>query len=176
MFNLANGDPWNLKESKTKKRCPSECLYRTRRVIAFGHSCPEYNSCSFLLIHIAKYCKASPNTRSGGDVERELPQSICCDNGPEMTRCHFLACYMGRESELVHILPGEPTQNVRVESLYGRMREELLRGNRFEQLFHARRKIADWRKDHNEQRPHSSQSYKTPSKFAAQATGLYRTE
>ena len=37
----------------------------------------------------------------------------------------------------------------------------------------ARRKIAAWRKQYNEERPHSSLGYKTPSEFAAQAGSFY---
>jgi len=108
--------------------------------------------------------------------QRGLPQSIRCDNGPEMTSRHFLAWCLEKKIELVHIQPGKPTQNGRVESFNGRMREELLRVSWFENLFDARRKIADWRKDYNEQRPHSSLGYRTPSEFAAQAQVLYTTE
>ncbi|HXE89540.1 MAG TPA: integrase core domain-containing protein, partial [Terriglobales bacterium] len=32
--------------------------------------------------------------------------------------------------------------------------------------FEARRKIAAWRKEYNEQRPHSSLGYRTPREFA----------
>ena len=44
---------------------------------------------------------------------------------------------------------------------------------------HARlkwRKIATWRTEYNEQRPHSSLGYKTPSEFAAQAASFYTAE
>jgi putative transposase len=108
--------------------------------------------------------------------ERGLPQSIRCDNGPEMTSRHFLAWCLEKKIELVHIQPGKPTQNGRVESFNGRLREEFLRVNWFENLFDARRKIADWRKDYNEQRPHSSLGYQTPREFAAQAVGFVKAE
>ena len=98
---------------------------------------------------------------------RGLPQSIRCDNGPELTSRHFLAWCLERKIELVHIQPGRPMQNGRCESFNGRLREECLRVSWFENLFDARRKIADWKKDYNEQRPHSSLGYKTPQEFAA---------
>jgi len=105
---------------------------------------------------------------------RGAPQSIRCDNGPEMTSRHFLAWCLERRIELVHIEPGKPTQNGRCESFHGRLREEFLRISWFENLFDARRKTADWQKDYNEQRPHSSLGYRTPNEFAAEATGLVR--
>ena len=71
--------------------------------------------------------------------------------------------------ELVHIQPGKPTQNARVESFNGRLREECLNASWFQNLFEARRKIAAWRKEYNEERPHSSLGYRTPKEFAVQA-------
>src|ERR1700687_4053340 len=85
--------------------------------------------------------------------------------------------WRGRGIEVIHIQPGKPTQNARVESFNGRLREECLRVSWFQNLFDARRKIAAWRIDYNEQRPHSSLGYKTPKEFAAaQAAGFYTAE
>jgi len=108
--------------------------------------------------------------------ERGLPQAIRCDNGPELTSRHFLAWCVERQIELVHIQPGKPTQNAYVESFHGRLREECLNVSWFQNLFDARRKIAAWRKDYNEERPHSSLGYQTPKEFAEQAASFYRTE
>ena len=46
----------------------------------------------------------------------------------------------------------------------------------FQNLFDARRTIAAWRKEYNEERPHCSLGYKTPSEFVAQAAGFYTAE
>ena len=105
------------------------------------------------------------------------PQAIRCDNGPELTSRHFLAWCVERQIELVHIQPGKPTQNARVESFHGRLREECLTVSWFQNLFDARRKIAAWRIEYNEERPHSSLGYKTPKEFAAaEAAGFYTAE
>ena len=110
-------------------------------------------------------------------AERGVPQTIRCDNGPELTSRHFLAWCIERQIELQHIQPGKPTQNGRVESFNGRLREECLSVSWFQNLFDARRKIAAWRKEYNEERPHSSLGYKTPKEFAqAQAAGFYTAE
>ena len=107
-------------------------------------------------------------------AERGRPQAIRCDNGPELTSRHFLAWCVERQIELMHIQPGKPTQNARVESFNGRLRDECLNLSWFQNLFDARRKIAVWRKEYNEERPHSSLGYKTPKEFAAaQAAGFY---
>jgi putative transposase len=103
-------------------------------------------------------------------AERGLPRAIRCDNGPELTSRHFLAWALDRKIDLVHIQPGKPTQNAYVES-FNSMREECLRVSWFQNLFEARRIIANWRSDYNERRPHSSLNYRTPSEFAAQASG-----
>jgi putative transposase len=110
-------------------------------------------------------------------AERGVPQAIRCDNGPELTSRHFLAWCIERQIELVHIQPGKPTQNGRVESFNGRLREECLNLSWFQNLFDARRKIAAWQKEYNEERPHSSLGYKTPKEFAeAQAADFYTAE
>jgi putative transposase len=110
-------------------------------------------------------------------AERGAPQAIRCDNGPELTSRHFLAWAIERGIELVHIQPGKPTQNGRLESFNGKLREECLRVSWFQNLFDARQKIAAWRKEYNEERPHSSLGYRTPKEFAAQTEGksFYRT-
>ncbi len=105
-------------------------------------------------------------------AERGLPQAIRCDNGPEFTSRHFLAWCVERGIELVHIQPGKPTQNAYVESFNGRLREECLNVSWFQNLFEARRQIAAWRQEYNEERPHSSLGYRTPREFAGQVRGM----
>ncbi len=47
----------------------------------------------------------------------------------------------------------------------------------FQNLFDAQRKIAAWRTDYNEQRPHSSPGYRMAKEFAAaQAVSFYTAE
>ena len=100
-------------------------------------------------------------------AKRGLPQAIRCDNGREFTSRHFLAWGLEWRIELRHIQPGRPMQNGHVESFHGKLREECLRANWFRNLFDARAKISDWRKEYNEVRPHSSLDYRTPDEFAA---------
>jgi putative transposase len=108
-------------------------------------------------------------------TERGRPQTIRCDNGPELTSRHFLAWCVERKIELVHIQPGKPTQNARVESFNGRLRDECLTVSWFQNLFDAKNKIAAWRKEYNEERPHSSLGYKTPNEFAVAQAGGFDT-
>ena len=98
-------------------------------------------------------------------AERGKPLAIRCDNGPELTSRHFLAWCIERQIELVHIQPGKPTQNARIESFHGCLREECLAVSWFQNLFDARRKIAKWRKEYNEERPHKSLGHQTPMEY-----------
>ena len=100
-------------------------------------------------------------------AERGAPQRIRCDNGPELTSRHFLAWCVGQRIDLLHIQPGKPMQNGRLESLNGKLRDEFLNVSYFRNLFEARRQAALWRRDYNEVRPHSALGYRTPAGFAA---------
>lgn len=69
--------------------------------------------------------------------------------------------------ELHFIQPGKPTQNANAESLNGRNRDELLNLHSFTNIFEAREITELWRRDFNENRPHSALGYQTPKEFAA---------
>ena len=99
---------------------------------------------------------------------RPRPLAIRCDNGPEFSSRHFLAWCIERGIALVHIQPGKPQQNGYVESFNGKLRDECLNVSWFENLWDARRKIAAWQKEFNEERPHSSLGYQTPAAYARQ--------
>jgi putative transposase len=105
-------------------------------------------------------------------AERGQPQAIRCDHGPELTSRHFLAWCVQRQIELVNTQRGKPTQNERVESFHERLRNECLTVSWFQNLFDARRKIAAWQKEYNEERPHGSLGYKTPKDHGNASGGL----
>ena len=69
-----------------------------------------------------------------------------------------------------HLLidPGKPMQNAFIESFNGRLRDECLNEQWFETLQQARTTIAEWRRDYNEVRPHSSLGRIPPARFAEQ--------
>jgi putative transposase len=98
--------------------------------------------------------------------QRGTPESIRCDNGPELTSRHFLSWCEERKIQLIHIQPGKPTQNGYVESFNGRLRDECLNANWFANLMDARHKITQWKDEYNRERPHSSLGYRTPMEFA----------
>jgi Integrase core domain len=52
------------------------------------------------------------------------------------------------------------------------LRDECLNHNWFTTLADARQKIERWRREYNEERPHSSLAYRTPEEFAKAGSGL----
>jgi putative transposase len=96
---------------------------------------------------------------------RGLPERMIVDNGPEFTSRCVLAWCAAHGVELDYIQPGRPTQNAYIESFNGRFRDECLNVNWFINLYDARRKIAAWRIEYNQLRPHSSLAYRTPEEF-----------
>ena len=101
--------------------------------------------------------------------QRRTPEALRCDNGPEFTSRHFLAWCEEHQIQLIHIQPGRPMQNGRVESFNGRFRDECLNANWFPTLAEAQTKIEQWRSEYNWERPHSSLGYRTPTEFADRA-------
>jgi putative transposase len=97
---------------------------------------------------------------------RGFPQTIVMDNGPEFTSRAMLQWGAAKFIALQFIQPGKPTQNAKVESLNGRVRDELLNAHTFLDIHDARERAETWRKDYNEIRPHSSLGYRTPKEFA----------
>jgi len=98
-------------------------------------------------------------------AERGRPEVIVVDNGLEFRGRVLAGWSEERRVRLQHIEPGKPVQNAYIESFNGRLREECLNANWFVSLADARRKIEAWRRDYNEERPHSSLGYVAPQQF-----------
>jgi putative transposase len=58
-----------------------------------------------------------------------------------------------------------------IESFNGRLRDELLNETLFRSLPHAREALEIWRRDYNEQRPHSKLGWMTPRAYAGALSG-----
>ena len=98
---------------------------------------------------------------------RGVPKHIRSDNGPE-----FIAQAIRRHAEaagleMLYVEPGSPWENGFAESFFSRLRDELLNCEEFENLAEARWFAQRRKQEHNEERPHSSLDYQTPSEFAA---------
>ncbi|MBQ0960429.1 IS3 family transposase [Ideonella sp. 4Y11] len=99
---------------------------------------------------------------------RGYPAAVRTDNGPEFTSRAFIA--WTQEHHIRHILiePGWPMQNGYIESFNGKFRDECLNEHWFQTLHQARTEIANWQRDYNEVRPHSSIGRIPPARFAEQ--------
>ena len=100
-------------------------------------------------------------------MSRGVPKHIRSDNGPE-----FIAGEIRRHAEragpeVLYVEPGAPWENGFAESFFSRLRDELLNCEEFETLAEARWFARRRKEEHNEERPHSSLGYQTPSVFAA---------
>jgi putative transposase len=103
---------------------------------------------------------------------RGLPRQIRSDNGPEFVSRAVDQWAYEQGLQWHTIQPGRPMENGYVESFNGRFRDECLNENWFCDLADAREKIAQWKQDYNQARPHSALGYRTPEEFAkASATG-----
>jgi len=98
--------------------------------------------------------------------ERGLPKTIKTDNGSEFISKVMDKWAYERGVELDFSRPGKPTDNARVESFNGRLRQECLNANWFLSLDDAKAKIDAWRTYYNESRPHSALDWATPTEFA----------
>lgn len=100
--------------------------------------------------------------------ERGAPKELTIDNGPEYTSV-VLEEWAEKNQVALHFnRPGKPTDNPFIESFNGKLRDECLNENWFLSLPDARRIIERWRREYNEERPHSSLGYLTPFEFVAQ--------
>ncbi len=102
-------------------------------------------------------------------LSRGYPLQLISDNGPEFAGSALDAWAYSRDVKLHFIEPGKPSQNGYIESFNGKFRDECLNDNWFISLEDARRTIEDWRRDYNEDRPHSALDYMTPAEFAAKS-------
>ena len=126
------------------------------------------------------YTRESPaievgQSLKGEDVARTLeritanrgwPGTIKVDNGSEFISRAMDRWVYENGVELDFSRPGKPTDNAKIESFNGRLREECLNAHWFLSLDDAKRKIEAWRRYYNEVRPHTALAWKTPAEFA----------
>jgi putative transposase len=71
-----------------------------------------------------------------------------------------------------HARPGKPTDDAFIESFNGKFRTECLNAHWFMSLDDARRKCEAWRRDYNEERPHSAIGNKAPIELINRSAAL----
>jgi putative transposase len=93
------------------------------------------------------------------------PKTIRVDNGSEfISRDMDLWAYQ-RDVTLDFSRPGKPTDNAYIEAFNGRFRAECLNAHWFMGLEDAAEKLEAWRRDYNEERPHSAIGNKVPAEL-----------
>jgi putative transposase len=96
-------------------------------------------------------------------IFRGIPQYIRSDNGPEFT-ARTVRRWLARLSVgTLFIEPGSPWENGYIESFNGKLRDELLSREIFMTLQEAKVLLAQWRREYNQLRPHSSLGYRPPA-------------
>jgi putative transposase len=93
------------------------------------------------------------------------PKTIRLDNGPEFISKDLDLWARSNGVTLDFSRPGKPTDNAFVESFNGKIRAECIDQNWFLSLDDARSKCEAYRRDYNEERPHSAIGNKTPVEF-----------
>ena len=101
--------------------------------------------------------------------ERGRPKSIRCDNGPEFAGRVLDQWAFFNRVELDFSRPATPTDNAYIESFNARLRQELLNASWFLSLADAKARMDEWRKEYNEQRPHTALKNLTPKEYLEQA-------
>ncbi len=100
--------------------------------------------------------------------ERGMAKTIRCDNGPEFAGRMLDQWAFFNHVELDFSRLATPTDNAYIESFNARLRQELLNASWFTSLADARACMEAWRKEYNEDRPHTALQNRTPKEFIEQ--------
>ena len=92
-----------------------------------------------------------------------MPDHIRSDNGPEFVAKAVRKWLARLDVKTLFIEPGSPWENGYIESLNGKLRDELLNGEIFYTMQEATVLIEMWRRHYNQVRPHSSLGYRPPA-------------
>jgi putative transposase len=95
------------------------------------------------------------------------PAYLRSDNGPEFVAHQVQTWLTLHRAETLYIDPGCPWQNGFGESFNGSLRDECLNMSAFASVAEARILIESFRRQYNEERPHSRLGYRTPAEFKA---------
>ena len=96
-----------------------------------------------------------------------MPRYIRSDNGPEFVAKAIQSWLATSGIGTAYIEPGKPWQNGAAESFIGKFRDECLNVEWFLSRREARVIIEQYRRQYNEERPHSSLDYRTPAEVEA---------
>ncbi len=96
-------------------------------------------------------------------VQHGPPEHIRSDNGPEFCSTAVRSWLKRLNVKTLFIEPGSPWENGYIESLNGKLRDELLNTEIFYTLQEAQVLVENWRRHYNSIRPHSSLNYRPPA-------------
>ena len=99
-------------------------------------------------------------------VTHGVPAHIRSDNGPEFSAELVRRWLEDRHVQTLFIEPGSPWENGYVESVNGKLRDELLDREIFFTLTEAKILLKRWRREYNTIRPHSALGYRPPAPAA----------
>ena len=105
--------------------------------------------------------------------EKGKPEMIVSDNGTEFTSNHVIQWVSAKGLNWHYIQPGKPFQNGSIESFNGKLRDECLNENIFRSMNDAKELIEGWRKDYNQNRPHSSLKGLTPKELLLRCSYIH---
>ena len=94
---------------------------------------------------------------------RDTPQHIRSDNGPELVATVIRDWLRRSDVRQLFIATGSPSLNGYVESIHGKLRDELLDRELFLSMEEARWVIERWQLDDNQRRIHSTLDDQTPA-------------
>jgi putative transposase len=117
-----------------------------------------------LSIHIQRQIKASEVLYKLSElfITKGVPAHISSDNGSEFTAKPVRQWLERLGVKTLFIEPGSPWENGYIESFNGKLRDELLNGEIFDNILEARVITEQWREHYNKIRPHSSLNFRPP--------------
>jgi len=127
-----------------------------------------------LAVHVAWSIRAvNVITVVEAAIERHgRPRHLRSDNGPEFIAYAIQDWLKQNGIKTIYIKPGSPWENGHIESFHDKLRDECLNRELFGSLLEAQIILEQWRNEYNDQRPHSSLGYQTPSEYARSASDI----
>ena len=102
--------------------------------------------------------------RGRNSLELAARSSLAACSGTRCCRCWTEPGTQKRQRRCIR--PGKPVENAFIESFNASLRKECLNAHWFQTLEEAKSKIEQWRREYNEDRPHSSLGNLTPKEDA----------
>lgn len=118
-----------------------------------------------LAIDVARKLKSEDVLERLSDlfIRRGVPKYLRSDNGPEFTASNVREWLRRVEVKTLFIEPGSPWEDGYVESVNGKLRDELLDRESLDTLLEAKVLIERRRVEYNTARPHRSLGYRAPA-------------